>query len=442
VLGALQENRLTDPIDAQVSKGERMDAPKVFISYSHDSKLHKAWVLKLGSDLRAKGVDVVLDQWDLVPGQDAGLFMERNISEAYRVVMVCSSAYVEKAEGGVGGVGYERLIVTSEIIQSIDTIKFIPILRESGGSNKIPSFLGTRLYIDFDHEDYDEKLDELIRVVHGAPAAIKPPLGPNPFSGFPATPAPARVLDPGGALLGDGKFLDSEWFSQEETNASSGASKLETNGFMELRMGVWHAMSKSQRDLLDAVRQSEIRTFGWPIGILLENREEFRPRPYGDGIRAKVAPAGDPRTSFDYWALRSNGDFYLLQSLFEDQRRPNEIFFDTRIVRVTESLMFAQRLYTNLGVPPEARVGIAVSHKGLAGRTLASASPHRFIISKTATENVSTAEILTILGSMAITRVEDVRKILEPMFMLFDFTQFHERVYDEIVRNFEQGIVR
>jgi hypothetical protein len=46
-------------------------APKAFISYSHESAAHKDWVLKLGSDLRAKGIDVVLDQWDIIgpPGQ-------------------------------------------------------------------------------------------------------------------------------------------------------------------------------------------------------------------------------------------------------------------------------------------------------------------------------------------------------------------------------------
>jgi hypothetical protein len=174
----------------------------------------------------------------------------------------------------------------------------------------------------------------------------------------------------------------------------------------------------------------------------LENRDEFRPRPYGDGIRAEVSLDEEARKSFDYWALRSNGDFYLLQSLFEDQRRPGEIFFDARIVRVTESLMFAQRLYTNLGVPPEARVGVAVSHKGLSGRTLTSASSYRTIFPSVAGENENTVEIVTILGSMDATRVDDVRKILEPMFMLFDFKQFGTKVYEEIVRNFEQGIVR
>jgi len=34
--------------------------PKVFVSYSHDSAEHIAWVVKFATDLRAKGIDVVL----------------------------------------------------------------------------------------------------------------------------------------------------------------------------------------------------------------------------------------------------------------------------------------------------------------------------------------------------------------------------------------------
>ena len=81
----------------------RFMAPRAFISYSHDSPEHKSWVIKLGSDLRAIGVDIVLDQWDLAPGQDVSLFMQKGISEADHVVLVCSSAYVSKSEKGVGG---------------------------------------------------------------------------------------------------------------------------------------------------------------------------------------------------------------------------------------------------------------------------------------------------------------------------------------------------
>ena len=81
-----------------------MTAPLVFISYSHDSPKHKAWVLKLATDLRAHGIDVTLDQWDLALGQDLSLFMQKRISDADRVLRVCTEKYVQKAELGAGGV--------------------------------------------------------------------------------------------------------------------------------------------------------------------------------------------------------------------------------------------------------------------------------------------------------------------------------------------------
>ena len=424
----------------------RFTAPRAFISYTHDSPEHMSWVLKLGSDLRAIGVDVVLDQWDLAPGQDVSLFMQKGISEADRVVLVCSSAYVSKSEKGIGGVGYERLIVTAEVVQSIDATKFLPILRGSNPAKKIPVFLGPRLYIDFENDgDYDAKIVELAREIHGAPAISKPALGPNPFSGKPSLPsAAAGTLRTAGTLTPEDKSIDSDWFSAEQSIAQTGIKKVHLEGQMELRFGILHPLVKSQIELLNAVKQSEIRTFGWPIGITLENRDEYRPRPYGDGIRAEVSIDDGPngRRSYDYWSLRSNGDFFLLQSLFEDGRTAKEIFFDTRIVRVTESLMFAERLYNKLGAPPESTIAIRISHRGLKGRTLTSASQNRSLLPRTSNESYSSSEFIAVLGNMRETRVEDVRRVLEPMFMLFDYMQFNVEVYEDIVRSFEIGRVR
>lgn len=45
-------------------------APKVFVSYSHDTPAHKQWVAELSARLRHEGIDVVLDQWDLSLGDD------------------------------------------------------------------------------------------------------------------------------------------------------------------------------------------------------------------------------------------------------------------------------------------------------------------------------------------------------------------------------------
>ena len=87
-----------------------MSIPKVFISYSHDTLDHKKWVLDLATKMRASGIDSIIDQWDLKPGDDLPLFMETNLIESDRVLMVCTEKYVQKANAGLGGVGYEKMI--------------------------------------------------------------------------------------------------------------------------------------------------------------------------------------------------------------------------------------------------------------------------------------------------------------------------------------------
>ena len=82
--------------------------PKIFISYSHDSEEHKEWVYRLATDLMGKGIDTVLDQWDLDLGANLSKFMENGLQESDRVLAVCTDKYIEKSNDGVGGVGYEN----------------------------------------------------------------------------------------------------------------------------------------------------------------------------------------------------------------------------------------------------------------------------------------------------------------------------------------------
>ena len=155
-----------------------MTNPSVFLSYSHDSAAHKAWVRKLAEDLRGQGVDATLDQWDLRHGADLVAFMEAGIREAERVLMVCSSNYVRKAEQRKGGAGYEGMIVTSHVARSTDTVKFIPLVRDNPAEPLLPDFLGPRLWLDFrDDAHYAERLEDLVRELHDLPRFRKPPLG-------------------------------------------------------------------------------------------------------------------------------------------------------------------------------------------------------------------------------------------------------------------------
>jgi hypothetical protein len=425
----------------------------VFLSYSHDSPQHKEWVLRLAIALRAHGVDVTLDQWDLVAGQDMATFMATGIRAADRVVLVCSQGYVIKAEGGTGGVGYERLIVTGEVIGAIDTIKFIPVIRNNPGTRKVPDFLGPRKYIDFTEDgEYDAKLEELAREIQGAPATVKPQLGENPFKGELIAPAePVRAASASGATEAGMPILSGGWFKAQHDAAAYGMGMLHRGpdgsihsmtalGAMELRFGLHTGLNKTQIELLNAVRASEIKTFGWPIGVLLESRDEYKPRPFGDGIRAEISIKDDDEASYDYWAVRKSGDFYLLQSFFEDKRAKNALFFNTRIVRVTEALLFASRLYATLGATPDAKISARFTHTGLAGRVLKSASGNRSLSTQpTSQEAVSETETVIVLGDIHTALVDEVRRVCEPMFMLYDFLELSPTVYEDIVRRFEAG---
>jgi hypothetical protein len=98
--------------------------------------------------------------------------------------MVCTANYVAKAEERKGGAGYESIIVTGHVARATDTIKFAPIVRDNAGESLVPGFLGQRKWLDFrDDGLFDERLEELLRELHGALRYPKPPLGRNPFAG-------------------------------------------------------------------------------------------------------------------------------------------------------------------------------------------------------------------------------------------------------------------
>lgn len=170
-------------------------APKVFISYSHDDQEHKDWVLTLATRLVADGVDVILDRWDLTLGGDLPRFMESGLTRADRVLAICTSAYVTKANAGKGGVGYEKMILTAQLMQDVTADRIIPVVRRNDVQPVLPTFLGLRRYVDFcDASGYEAKYAELVREIHGERIAPRPPLGANPFRDIPVL-VPPKLSD-------------------------------------------------------------------------------------------------------------------------------------------------------------------------------------------------------------------------------------------------------
>lgn len=152
-----------------------------FLSYSHDSKAHKDWVLNLANRLVKSGVDIVLDQFDLRLGSNLPAYMEGGVSTEHRVICVCTKAYVEKANSGQGGVGYEKMIMTGELLKNVNVDWIIPIVI-SNPEKELPKFLSGKLYEDFSATtEYEEHFETLLRELLDIPKHPKPLLGQIPF---------------------------------------------------------------------------------------------------------------------------------------------------------------------------------------------------------------------------------------------------------------------
>ena len=159
-----------------------MELPRCFISYSWDSDQHRDWVRKLATRLRECGVDAILDQFHCAPGMDLTQFMEESVRESDFVILVCTPNFARKADGKVGGVGYEKQIITGEMFSAeARETKFVPVLREGDAKESLPSYLKSRLFVDLrDDGSFETKLDELLRHFYHEPLYSPPPLGRKP----------------------------------------------------------------------------------------------------------------------------------------------------------------------------------------------------------------------------------------------------------------------
>jgi DNA-binding winged helix-turn-helix (wHTH) protein len=171
----------TNFYDVANETGVSTKIPRAFISYSWDSDEHKQWVCGLATKLRHDGVDVMLDQWGVAPGDQLPEFMEHSLRENDFVLVVCTPEYKRKSDARIGGVGYEGHIITAELFTARNNRKFIPILHHGNWEEASPSWLIGKYYIDLYRVDrFEAGYQDLLVTLHGqrmkAPPLGKPPV--------------------------------------------------------------------------------------------------------------------------------------------------------------------------------------------------------------------------------------------------------------------------
>jgi len=240
----------------------------------------------------------------------------------------------------------------------------------------------------------------------------------------------------------------SGWADELRVHSERGLGEVGRRGYMEIQAELAPLLAKSQRELLDAMREACIHTFGWPIGLVMDGAQQnWRPRPTSDGVVTEVAISeaddGLGRSSYDFWKVFQDGRFYTLLSLFEDDRAEQRIFVDTRINRVTEAMMLLVRLYRRLDASDTDRITIRIRHDGLSGRQLGVANTlratwHAASASEPAVDTTVVASLLEIETDLP----RFVREVVRPLFMNFDFYEVPEDVVNEISEGFMAGEVK
>ncbi|MEE3808580.1 toll/interleukin-1 receptor domain-containing protein [Lysinibacillus fusiformis] len=144
---------------------------KIFISYSWENDEHKRLVGTIGELLESDGLEVTIDQWDLKPGDDLSLYMEKAVSESDYVLIVCSEGYKKKADNRIGGSGYEAKLITTEFSMKQNKKKFIPIYVGGVWEEVSPRFLAGNMYVNLSSltgsESFERNYTDLLTTICG-----------------------------------------------------------------------------------------------------------------------------------------------------------------------------------------------------------------------------------------------------------------------------------
>ena len=163
----------------------KIDHPKVFISYAWGSQDYQTKVLSFATKLVGDGIDVVLDKWELTEGNDTYAFMEKCVTDPSitNVLILLDPLYEKKANERAGGVGTETQIISPEIYQKVMQDKFLPVIIERDNKGKVckPAYLQGALHFDLtDPDTYDDEYQRLVKKLYGVDVYKKPELGNKP----------------------------------------------------------------------------------------------------------------------------------------------------------------------------------------------------------------------------------------------------------------------
>ncbi|MFC4856972.1 tetratricopeptide repeat protein [Actinophytocola glycyrrhizae] len=158
--------------------------PRVFVSYAHDSRVHKRQVLRFCGLLRGLGVDVRVDEWDSDLRRDWYLWMIDQFRGADNVIVIASPQYRTAGDGDAlpdchRGVQTESAMLRDFLHgdRATWTRKILPVILPGRSAREIPLYLQPASASHYHvREITPAGVAELLGVITGTP---RPPSAPS-----------------------------------------------------------------------------------------------------------------------------------------------------------------------------------------------------------------------------------------------------------------------
>jgi hypothetical protein len=120
--------------------------PEFNVFYQYTSNTDEAeWVKNLAPFLIDNGIQARLDKFHLRRGMDLPQWMCNELSLAQKVIVICDETYKLKADGRLGGVGWETMIIQGDVANlPPDSTKYQVIVRTEDIREGMPFYLRTK----------------------------------------------------------------------------------------------------------------------------------------------------------------------------------------------------------------------------------------------------------------------------------------------------------
>jgi hypothetical protein len=265
--------------DATTPAGSDNVAPRVFVSYSHDSPQHKELVREFSTFLRSEaGVDVRLDTWDDDKRRDWSLWAIEQLTKADFVLVIASPAYKRRADGTAAadegrGAQFEAAIIRNGLTRDLhgETRRILPVILPGRSVDEVPVFLAAHSTTHYEISEFTtEGINDLLAA----------------FSGVTEHPAPRR-----------GKWVGPQFSSRRTEPPSADVAPRKRK-------------AQLLTDVFDPItRGPDLRITGADLNGI----------HYGNSIVHRCANfCGDPRSPIEYNLRRSFREFETVVGVLDD----------------------------------------------------------------------------------------------------------------------------